>query len=147
MLEAYAPGQHWAAGAWGDWEQFSTVAYISATHGGRFVHNAVNDIGAEQYGRYEDLNRMPVGSTVVKPSFAVTPDGHSTLGPLFIMEKMTRNWNEATADWRYAMINPDGSTFGVTGGPNSDGLMFCHECHTMGQDNDYMLFLPEEVRR
>jgi hypothetical protein len=45
------------------------------------------------------------------------------------------------------MINPDGSTFGVTGGPNSDGMMFCHECHTMPARTDYMLFLPEEVRR
>jgi hypothetical protein len=56
------PGEHFASGEWGDWEQFSTVAYISDTHGGRYVHNAANDIGAEEYGRYEDLSRMPTGS-------------------------------------------------------------------------------------
>jgi hypothetical protein len=147
MLEAYRPGGHFASGQWGDWQHFSTVAYISATHGGRYVHNAANDIGAEQYGRYEDLDRMPTGSILAKPSFTVAPDGHAAIGPLFLMEKMTRNWNEATADWRYGMINPDGSTFGVSGEPNSNDMMFCHECHTAGQDADYMLFLPEEVRR
>jgi hypothetical protein len=45
------------------------------------------------------------------------------------------------------MIMADGSTFGITGGQNSDGMRFCHECHAVGQDSDYMLFLPEEFRR
>jgi hypothetical protein len=147
MLEAYRPGGHFASGQWGDWEHFSTRAYISATHGGRYVHNAANDLAAEEYGKYEDASRMPIGSILAKPSFTVSPDGESALGPLFLMEKMTRGWNSDTADWRYAMINADGSTFGITGGQNSDGMMFCHECHTAGQDSDYMLFLPEEFRR
>jgi hypothetical protein len=116
------PGGHFASGRWGDWEHFSTRGYVSDTHGGRFVHNAANDLAAEEYGKYEEVRRMPVGSILAKPSFTVAPDGRASLGPLFLMEKMTRNWNSETADWRYAMINADGSTFGITGGQNSDGM-------------------------
>jgi hypothetical protein len=147
MLEAYAPGAHFAAGQWGDWEHFATRAYVSDTHGGRFVQNAANDLAAERYGSYEDVSRMPIGSILAKPSFTVASDGEASLGPLFLMEKMTRGWSADTADWRYAMVNADGSTFGVTGGQNSDGMMFCHECHAAGQDSDYMLFMPEAFRR
>jgi hypothetical protein len=129
MLEAYAPGAHFAAGQWGDWEHFA------------------NDLAAERYGSYEDVSRMPIGSILAKPSFTVASDGEASLGPLFLMEKMTRGWSADTADWRYAMVNADGSTFGVTGGQNSDGMMFCHECHAAGQDSDYMLFMPEAFRR
>jgi hypothetical protein len=147
MLEAYAPGAHFASAQWGDWAHFATRAYVSDTHGGRFVQNAANDLAAEEYGRYEDASRMPIGSILAKPSFTVASDGEASLGPLFLMEKMTGGWNPDTADWRYAMVNADGSTFGVTGGQNSDGMMFCHECHAAGQDSDYMLFMPEAFRR
>ena len=147
MRDAYANGGHWAADRWAGWEQFSTRGYRSETHGGRFVHNAANDIAADQYGRYEDVRRMPVGSTLAKPSFTVAADGQASIGPLFIMEKMTRGWNDETADWRYAMILPDGTTFGLTGGQNSAGMGFCHECHAAAEGSDMMFFLPEEVRR
>ncbi len=35
----------------------------------------------------------------------------------------------------------------MTKGKNSAGLKFCHDCHVSGEDNDYMLFQPEEVRK
>jgi hypothetical protein len=146
MLDAYAPGAHFASGQWGDWEHFSTRAYVSDTHGGRFVHNAANDLAAEEYGSTRTsphAHRLDPGQAELHRG----ADGEASLGPLFLMEKMTRGWNADTADWRYAMVNADGSTFGVTGGQNSDGMMFCHECHAAGQDSDYMLFMPEAFRR
>jgi hypothetical protein len=30
---------------------------------------------------------------------------------------------------------------------NAGAVTFCHQCHVSGEDNDYMLFLPEEVRK
>ena len=111
------------------------------------MQNHANDVGAEDYGKYEEVDEMPEGSILAKPSFTVGSGGEAALGPLFLMEKMVGGWNADTADWRYAMINADGSTFGVTGGQNSDGMMFCHECHVSGQDADYLLFMPEEFRR
>ena len=147
MKTAYRKGDHWAAKKWAGWNLFSTLSYRSETHGGRFVQNAVNAIAATVYGKYEDLKVMPAGSTIAKPSFVVSPDGQASIGPLFIMEKMIKGFNEESADWRYAMIMPDGSTFGITKGLNSAGMGFCVECHAGSKDNDYMMFMPEEYRR
>jgi hypothetical protein len=59
---------------------------------------------------------LPAGSVVAKDSFAVTAAGDVFAGPLFIMEKMSQGFNAASRDWRYTMIMPDGSVFGVTNG-------------------------------
>jgi hypothetical protein len=147
MKAAYAKGDHWAAKKWGDWDVVSTMGYRSETHGGRFVQNAANKIAAATYGKFEEVKAMPIGSTIAKPSFVVSPDGQASIGPLFLMEKMTKGWNADTADWRYAMIMPDGSTFGITKGHNAAGMGFCVECHAGAKDNDYLLFIPEEFRR
>lgn len=150
MVKAYLKGAkegHWAAAKWGDWKLFAARGYRSETHGGRFVQNATNNLAEAEYGKFENVKTMPTGSTVAKPSFVVSPDGKASIGPLFIMEKMKKGWNDETANWRYAMILPDGSTFGLTKGKNSAGLGFCHECHATSQDTDYMMFMPEEVRR
>ena len=147
LVKAYRSTGHWSANKWGKWNRFSKTAYRSDTHGGRFVQNYSNKIGAKAYGQYDKTTKMPVGSTLAKPSFTVGGSGHATMGPLFIMEKMTSGWNKATGDWRYAMIMPGGNLFGITKGKNSGGLKFCHDCHEGGEDNDFMLFLPEEHRK
>ena len=110
------------------------------------MQNLANKIGASTYGKFDAVKAMPIGSTIAKPSFTVGKNGAASMGPLFVMEKMTKGWNKATGDWRYAMVMPGGSTFGVTNGPGSAKLGFCHECHVGGEDNDFMLFLPEEFR-
>ena len=138
---------HWASKKWANWEQFSKVAYRADTHGGRFAHNYANKIAAKTYGMYDKLTKMPVGSTIAKPTFTVDKNMMAKPGPLFIMEKMTKGWNKATGDWRYAMVMPGGKLFGITGGMNSGGMKFCHDCHESGEDNDFMLFLPEEARK
>ena len=35
---------------------------------------------------------------------------------------------------------------GVTKATNSAAVAFCHECHVAGEDNDYMLLIPDEYR-
>ncbi len=110
--------------------------------------NHVNKVGLSAYTKYDAQDsKMPIGTTVAKPSFVVQPDGKVALGPLFIMEKMVRGFNAETSNWRYAMVMPGGKLFGLTGGKNSAGLKFCHDCHVGGEANDFMLFLPEEVRK
>ncbi|MDA4844373.1 cytochrome P460 family protein [Hoeflea sp. E7-10] len=108
--------------------------------------NYTNDIGAKAYAKYEEIGSAPIGTTSAKASFVVDAKGQASLGPLFIMEKMTRGFNAATADWRYAMVMPGGQTVGLTGGAGSDAMTFCHDCHTGAEDADYLFFLPEEVR-
>jgi hypothetical protein len=147
MKTAYKKADDWAAKKWGGWQLFSTMGYRSETHGGRFVQNAANPIAAAAYGKYEEVKSMPIGSTIAKPSFVVSPGGQGSIGPLFLMEKMVKGWNEGSADWRYAMIMPNGSTFGATKGQNSAGMGFCVECHAGSKDNDYMMFMPEEFRQ
>jgi hypothetical protein len=147
MKKAYKGGQHWAATKWSGFTNVSVQPYTSATHGGRKVVNLSNKIGAKTYQKYENVKKMPVGSTLAKPSFTIGKDGQANLGPLFIMEKMTKGFNADTADWRYAAIMPAGATMGITKGINAGTVEFCHQCHVSGEENDYMLFQPEEFRR
>ncbi len=147
MTAAYRKsGDRWAR-RYGEWEQVNTDPYQSDTHGARQVNNYANHLAAKAYSGFEDTTRMPIGSIIAKDSFTVTKTGAGAPGPLFIMEKMVRGWNKATADWRYTMIMPDGTVFGRTRDKNTAGMAFCHECHASAEDNDYMLFLPEEFRK
>lgn len=147
MKKSYSGTGHWATRKWSKWHRVSKTGYRSDTHGGRFVQNHVNKIGAKAYAGYDKTSKMPIGSTLAKPSFTVGKNGQASLGPLFIMEKMTKGWNKATGDWRYAMIMPGGKLFGMTKNKNSAGMKFCNDCHQGAEDNDFMFFLPEEYRK
>jgi hypothetical protein len=129
------------------WERLNTQPYVSATHGNRYVNNYPAPDVAEAYGRFEEVGAMPAGARIAKDSFTVSPDGRVGVGPLFIMEKMAEGFNDASDDWRYAMIMPDGSLFGMTGGQGSQNVAFCAECHAIvADDQDSLYFMPEEFR-
>ena len=146
MKASYKGGGHWAVNKWTGFTNVTTHAYPSATHGNRFVVNYVNAIGKDAYSQYADEAKMPIGTTTAKPSFVVNASGQASLGPLFIMEKMTNGFNKDTANWRYAAILPGGGTMGITGGQNSAAMGFCHTCHEGAEDADFMFYLPEEHR-
>lgn len=146
MAKLYKGGEHWAVNKWEGFENVTTHAYPSATHGNRFVLNYVNKIGAAAYAKFEEIGSAPTGTTIAKPSFTVSPKGQASIGPLFVMEKMVNDFNAETANWRYAMIMPGGTTAGVTKGPNGGAMAFCHECHQGAEGADYLFFLPEDVR-
>jgi hypothetical protein len=147
LVAATQGAELFAAKRWGNFERFSSISYRSDTHGGRLVNNSANHIAQAAYGQYEDVRRMPTGSILAKDSFVVNADGTVSLGPLFLMEKMVTGFSADTSDWRYAMVMPDGSVFGVTQGPNSAGMQFCHDCHIAVEDNDMMYFMPAEYRK
>ena len=129
------------------WERLNTQPYVSATHGSRYVNNYPAPEAAEAYGRFEEVGAMPAGGRIAKDSFTVSPDGRVSVGPLFLMEKMEEGFNAASDDWRYAMIMPDGSLFGMTNGQGSQNVAFCAECHAIvADDQDSLYFMPEEVR-
>ena len=71
MTAAYAKAGYDAADGYTRWPRFNTVPYPSATHGGRLVNNYASPVGADAYGRYEDVGEMPVGSVLAKDSFTV----------------------------------------------------------------------------
>ncbi len=129
------------------WKNFAKRPYVSATHGGRFVTNHANAIGAEAYGRYEKVGAMPAGGIAAKPSFTISAQGEAMLDTLFLMEKASAGSFPDSNDWIYTAIMPDGSLMGRTGGQNSDMMEFCVACHAaLGEGQDDLTFLPEELR-
>jgi hypothetical protein len=146
IASGYALSQDPAAQTFTKWPRHNTAPYRSATHGKRFVNNYGNRI-AEAYGRFEGAGALPVGALLAKDSFSVAKDGTARPGPLFLMEKMAEGFNPESGDWRYSMIMPDGSLFGVTNGENSDKVAYCIGCHAVVADNDHLFFVPEEFRR
>jgi hypothetical protein len=128
------------------WRRYNKTPYRSATHGERFVNNYGNAV-AKSYSDYEAAGTMPAGAILAKDSFAVTTRGDVFLGPLFLMEKMAPGFNATSRNWRYSMIMPDGSLFGVTNGESSKRVTFCITCHeSAGNENDHLFLVPNDYR-
>ena len=146
MVDAYVLSQDPSAIDYRRWKRFNSAPYPSATHGSRYVNNYGNGL-ARDYTRPDKLEAMPEGAVLAKDSFAVTSEGDVFLGPLFLMEKMAPGFNPKSRNWRYSMIMPDGSFFGITGGDNDARVRFCITCHeAAGDENDHLFFVPEDYR-
>lgn len=128
------------------WLKVNKVAYQSATHGGRYVNNYANKKADHHYKNFEKAGIMPLGSVLAKDSFVTRLDGKIGLGPLFIMEKMSKGFNKGSGDWRYSMIMPNGKVAGMTKGKGMN-MKFCAECHAgVAPDQDHILLVPDEYR-
>ncbi|MCR9212673.1 MAG: cytochrome P460 family protein [Proteobacteria bacterium] len=125
------------------WKKYNSTPYISATHGARYVDNYANNIAAE-YGKLKKGETYPVGSILAKDSFSVTSDSQVYPGALFLMEKMAKGFNKPSGDWRYTMVLPDGSVFGMTNGENSENVEFCIGCHAAKASFDHIFFIPDD---
>ena len=145
MVSGYRLSGNAAARNFTRWQRFNSAPYRSANHGQRFVNNYANAT-AEAYGRYEEAGVMPPGAVIVKDTFYVSQSGGAFPGALMIMEKMEAGFDDATGDWRYTMIMPDGSLFGTTGGENAQSVEFCGTCHALAAANDHLYFLPKAFR-
>ncbi|MEE8203241.1 MAG: cytochrome P460 family protein [Alphaproteobacteria bacterium] len=126
------------------WKRYSRRAYVSDTHGGRFVQNYGNS-AAREYGKYERLGRMATGAVLAKDSFEVR-GGRVVAGPLFVMEKMASGFNADSGNWRYTLVMPNGKVIGVTNGKGSKNVAFCIGCHSTAEDTDSLFLLPDEYR-
>lgn len=128
------------------WRRYNTVPYRSSQHGERYVNNYANNI-ATNYRYFEASGSLPMGSVLVKDSFAVTARGDVFSGPLFVMDKMPTGFNPESLDWRYSMYMPDGSLFGMTNGEGSQRVEFCITCHKeAGHEQDHLFYVPERYR-
>ncbi|MDX1539907.1 MAG: cytochrome P460 family protein [Geminicoccaceae bacterium] len=147
MVDGYELSRDAVALEYREWRRFNRTPYRSATHGERYVNNYANQVAAPIYGALDDDQAMPVGSVLAKDSFAVTTAGDVFSGPLFLMEKMTQGFAPEARDWKYTMIMPDGSYFGVTGGEGSERVTFCISCHqAAGDEQDHLFYVPEGNR-
>ena len=145
LRAAYAKSGDGVAKGYAKWKRYNTVAYVSETHGNRYVNNYAN-ARAKAYIKFNKARSLPAGSVLAKDSFQVKTGGKLAYGPLFLMTKMGRGWSKASGDWKYAMIMPDGTVFGTTKGKGADKVKFCYQCHMAAADNDSMFFLPEKYR-
>ena len=147
MTAGYAKAGMKAIKSYKRWTNVSTQPYVSATHGNRFVNNYANSKAAKKYSKYEKVGKMPVGSVLAKDSFVAAPNGKTSPGPMFVMEKMKRGFNKASGNWRYTLIMPNGGVIGVTNGKNSKAVKFCYQCHMeVAQNQDSLMLLPNEFR-
>ena len=147
MFKGYSMSGLAATNSVGAWRRFNAAPYRSAQHGERFVNNYANAVG-EVYEMYEDAGTFPEGSILAKDSFTVTEKGEVYAGALFLMEKMPEGFDPESRDWKYSMILPDGSVFGISHGEGHEQVEFCVTCHiAAGDEQDHLFFIPEELRR
>lgn len=135
-----------------DWESYTKVntePVESGDHGNRFVDTYVNEVGLEAYKK--DDAEIPEGTIVVKTSWERDGDKPSTRpGPIFVMEKKAKGYDEENGDWYYAIHWEEPTEklrakFGqMYWRSPSKKIKYCYECH-----NDYDRQLgqvPEEFR-
>lgn len=148
MNAAYAKSGWRSVNGYQSWLNVAKAPYQSGTHGGRYVNNYADSHGDYRYAMYENAGVMPLGSTLAKDSFVVKSNGKASIGPLFVMEKMSAGFNPESGDWRYTLIMPNGNVVGTTNGKNASAVAFCNDCHSsVAEDQDFMMFLPEDDRK
>jgi len=145
MAALYKLSGHPVAKEFRTWKRYNSAPYRSATHGRRFLNNYASKKAAA-YGKFEGAGMFPKGAVIAKDSFAVTEDGRVNAGPLFIMEKMAQGFNDASGDWRYTMIMPDGTIYGTTKGESAERVKYCIGCHLTRERNDHLYFVPQKFR-
>ncbi|MEQ8357730.1 MAG: hypothetical protein RH942_19505 [Kiloniellaceae bacterium] len=146
MKAAYAKSDKGDASGYSNWRRYSIQAYVSATHGGRYVQNFAN-ASAKAYGNYENAGTFPAGAKLGKDSFMVNAKGDVSVGPLFLMEKMPAGFNPDSDNWRYTLVMPNGAVAGTTNGEGSANVQFCIGCHmAVTPEQDSVMLLPEEYR-
>lgn len=141
LAAGYAEGDNEVAAVYRDWTVTATRPGLAGAHSERFLMTFVNDIGVEQYMRYEiseDFS-MPAGSILAKESFKFSDSGEMRRGPLFIMEKVAAGTADEYDNWVYSAVQPNGGAMGIS-------QAFCHDCHVAFSDQDSMGYPLEEVR-
>ncbi len=96
----FAPLEHGADHS--TYEKMNKTAFVSPTHGKRFVDVFVNQVGAAAYKSNEA--EFPVGTVIVKTS-RESENGVATdiPGPTFVMVKKTNGFAPDRNDWWYAL--------------------------------------------
>ncbi len=128
-----------------DWKRYNTSPYLSSTHGNRFINNYANGL-AKGYDAMTAETDMPAGAAFAKDSFIVQSDGTVLPGRLFIMEKLDVGQSPETGDWRYLFIETDGTVIGDSHGRSPARAAFCHTCHKIRSNRDFLFFVPPGYR-
>ena len=147
LIEGYSKAKDVPGLDFRNYKLVTNAPLVSSTHGGMFVNHWVNDLGAELYTKWEDMDgaKFPVGTIFAKESFRISKkDGSVKRGPLFLMEKVAAD--AAPDGWVYTRLFPNGK-FQRTGGNKSEKMVFCHDCHSATLEDQDAAFFPPEERR
>ncbi|MEO1550367.1 MAG: cytochrome P460 family protein [Pseudomonadota bacterium] len=142
LAEGYAKGDNDVAAVYRTWSPTATRPAVAGPHGERLLNTFANDIGAEQYLKFQDDGAfvMPTGSVLAKESMRVNmKKGQLVRGPLFIMTKVGLEAEENSDGWFYSAVQPSGKAMKIK-------QSFCHDCHSAFSDSDSMGYPLEEVR-
>ncbi len=141
LAESYGKQDHEVGSTYRDWAITATQGAVPGPHGKRILFSFVNDIGAEQYLKFEEEGVvMPVGSVIAKESITISKKKKAArVGPLLIMTKLEKGASPDTADWLYSGVQPSGKPLKVS-------QKFCHDCHAPYEDQDYLGYPVEEFR-
>ena len=133
------------AQAYQRWSKYNTAPFPSKTRGNRYLNIYANRIG-QGYGKVEGVATLPAGSIIAADGFALVASGEIVLGPLYIMEKMAKGFNEVSGDWRYGYLQPGGKPFGKTRGVHAARVAYCVACHRAVENRDHLYFVPQRFR-
>lgn len=111
--EVYVP-----AIAYNQWKKVNGKPFLSQAHGGMFVTTYANTTANAAIK--SKAASFPVGSILVKESFADNQGKPGRKGTIFAMEKTDSGWLWVTTD----------ATGHITGKGDSGQMQMCAQCHT-----------------
>ena len=59
---------------------------------------------------------------------------------------MAAGFSNVSGDWKYSMIQSDGTIFGETKGIGSERVQYCIGCHLAVGAQDHLYFVPTKLR-
>ena len=76
-----------------------------------------------------------------------TPAPAPRATPRAALRRVRRSAVTASGGWKYTMVMPNGSVYGTTNAAGSSNVEYCVECHLAYDDQDSLIFMPEEYRK
>jgi hypothetical protein len=116
------------------WAMVTNTLVFSPLHGNVFVFTYVNPIGltAAKGGKFP----FPVGTVIVKRSYANSECTPGRPLAVFVMEKRAPGYDPKANDWHWARYEPDGSLWAE--GKSGSQVDFCVACHSVAKVNDFV---------
>ena len=142
MLSAYKNSKLNITYKYRNWLRVNNISVYAPANDFGWANVFVNK-PAEKYSENVFNSQFAAGSVIVKESFIFDVNGDISIGPLFYMEKMQKEFNPNSGDWKFVEVNVDGS-YSETNGMGSETTVNCIECHSRRKDTDYLFFLSSK---
>jgi hypothetical protein len=149
MLKGYARAQMPSLDRYRNWYRTTDLPFLSpgVDFGYSYVYVGGNESASRMYRDAlvspEKPRHYPVGTTIVKESFDLTPIGEVIVNAAFIMEKMA----SPSGVWKFTEVSPEGEVV-LSRLADAAGKVRCLECHgPVAKTQDFLLYLPKVLPR